>query len=332
MPSDSPQTTRVDQGHNAVALSACHMMGMPKSGTTLLLALLDGHPNLAVFPEELRFYSYAHGVDDPVDRLLSSGGLKILVQGGTTTGLGGDRNYDHVDRQAFSGGLRKLAGQGVEGRELLCDIMELWRHAGPGDADRKTMWIEKSPGNEYFLPLIVRWFGKQARLLYMLRDPRDVFSSLAKARQHAQQILDPDQFALQWGFSVEIARFADAHYPGFVIVRYEDLVRQPEVAMRHVAGHLGLDFVPSLLTPTRAGRPWRGNSMHDTAFTEVAGGSIGIFQDRLEPSARRTIESRLGIAMRRHGYDAPARHPRGFWDIGRQRLRRALWQKRLQAV
>src|SRR5262245_11056209 len=43
------------------------LCGYPKSGTTLLLALLDHHPDLLVFPEESRFFTQM--LDPPSTRL-----------------------------------------------------------------------------------------------------------------------------------------------------------------------------------------------------------------------------------------------------------------------
>lgn len=66
-------------------------------------------------------------------------------------------------------------------------------------------------------------------------------------------------------------RLGDRH----VVLRYEELVRQPEPTMREVAARVGLPYHATLLRPTNAGVDWAGNSMF--------GGTAGIDATRAEP-------------------------------------------------
>ena len=65
--------------------------GCPKSGTTLLLSLLDGHPKLVVVPEETHFlderphYLALDSYQARLRRLLEKSGLRLLAQGTVCT-------------------------------------------------------------------------------------------------------------------------------------------------------------------------------------------------------------------------------------------------------
>ena len=54
---------------------------------------------------------------------------------------------------------------------------------------------------------------------------------------------------------------------GVVVVRFEDLVENPEAAMRELARQLGTEWHPTLLVPTQLGRPGGAN----TSFTRNTG-------------------------------------------------------------
>ena len=328
MACESAETTK--PGEAAAAMAACHLVGMPKSGTTLLLALLDGHPELQVFPEELRFYGTAKGHDDGAARLLEGGALRLLARG-AAEGLGGTRNYGHVDGAGLAADIAALGARGLRDRALLEGIMASWRDRSGSGVGTPRIWVEKSPGNEYFLPVITGWFGRASAIVHMVRDPRDVFVSLSRARESVGTPLDPETFATQWGFSAEIARDAARRYPGFQVVRYEDLAAEPRAVMIGLARGLGIAWDDRLLVPTRAGVPWRGNSMHDRTFAGVGADSVGLHREGLDDAARRVIEGRLACAMRRHGYGPVAVGPRAMFDLARQRLRRMRWQRRMEA-
>ena len=63
-------------------MDPCWVLGYPKSGTTLLLSLLDGHAKLSVFPEELRYFSTVCGMADRIGEILSNTGFRDLLSGG----------------------------------------------------------------------------------------------------------------------------------------------------------------------------------------------------------------------------------------------------------
>ena len=86
--------------------------GCPKSGTTLLLSLLDGHPKLNVIPEETHYleefphYAKLPGYAERLQRLLDRSDLKLLRQqgGGRTSEAPSPniRDYSSFDHARFT--------------------------------------------------------------------------------------------------------------------------------------------------------------------------------------------------------------------------------------
>jgi hypothetical protein len=72
--------------------------------------------------------------------------------------------------------------------------------------------------------------------------------------------------------------------------------------MRRIAGFLGVRFEDSLLTPTKLGAPWEGNSMHGDSFQGIDTRPIGRWKERLGPDDVAFLEAFLGGAMADLGY------------------------------
>src|SRR5512137_1575478 len=94
--------------------------GAPKSGTTLLLSLLDGHPKLVVLPEETHFleeypsYAALGSFQDKLRRLLEKSDLRLLGQGrgapSSEAPSSNVRDYSGFDHDRFA----RLAAHAVE--------------------------------------------------------------------------------------------------------------------------------------------------------------------------------------------------------------------------
>lgn len=291
---------------NHFADRPCWILGFPKSGTTLLLSLLDGHSALSVFPEELRFFSNVSGKNDRVHQILSNFGFKQILYESVERSAGGMRDYTALPKEKIESEVLNLPDDALTDRDLLVRLMEIWRNHGPGDPLEKVIWVEKTTGNEKNLMRMQRWFGSQASYLYIVRDPRDVYCSLAKSRGDNNKEGTPDTFAAAWRFSTLIAKWGERNVPNFKIVRYEDLVQQPVQILKEICSHLRVDFLPELLSPTRAGNAWDGNSMHGKSFAGISPSSIGVYRNVLSQLEIAQLERRLQAPMRRFRYDRTA--------------------------
>src|ERR1035437_9273092 len=94
--------------------------GCPKSGTTLLLSLLDGHPQLVVLPEETFYlqdrqvYAGLGNYPARLRHLLEKTGLRLLAQGRFETDECSSkdvRNYTRFDFRRFAALAEESTGQ-----------------------------------------------------------------------------------------------------------------------------------------------------------------------------------------------------------------------------
>src|SRR5438270_4758409 len=136
--------------------------GYQKSGTSLVAALLDGHPNLCVFPEETsvmrwiaerRFASKA----ETLRFLLEQTHVERLRRGREEGGPEGDRDYTRFDHSRFRAVLedRFLESDG-SARSLLDALVDAF--AGVSGQAGRAVWVEKTPRNELYLDTIFRWY------------------------------------------------------------------------------------------------------------------------------------------------------------------------------
>ena len=130
---------------------------------------------------------------------------------------------------------------------------------------------EKTPANRNHIPEILRRFP-HAKILVTMRDPRAILAAqiaLEKTRQTGR--FSTYYVIAHWLVAAALAqRVRDREIPGFV-VPYEQLVCEPARTMEKVCAYLEINFDPeTVLTPTKAGRFWSGNSAARINFSQIS--------------------------------------------------------------
>lgn len=252
--------------------------GFSKSGTTLLLSLLDFHPELVVLPEESRFFSHILPAKDKLKASFEECSLKVL-------GLGkfcwssGFRDYRDINFNRFSTVLKQEIEKARNNKEVLLALVKAFYEVEKSDKRNKKRWVEKTPSSEYFFPLMRRWFKDDLICLHIIRNPLDNFASYRNRKRHAN--LPIKKFCADWLFSRELAKLAERKIKGFHIIKYEALVKEPEKHLRKICAWLNIKFQPSMLQPTRHGKLWPGNSSLGYQFKAISQKAVGRYKQAL---------------------------------------------------
>ncbi|MDP9342179.1 MAG: sulfotransferase [Actinomycetota bacterium] len=285
--------------------------GYQKSGTSLAAALMDGHPRVCVFPEETSILRWMAGREfasrqDALRFLLERTHVERLGHVLDEGGPEGNRDFRDFDHPRFRRELeeRFLAGDG-SARSLLDAVMVAFADAS-GQAGREY-WVEKTPRNEYYLDTIDRWYPG-ARALFMVRDPRDVYVSYSRNRELGGATLGLGNFVATWGLSVWNWKRQPAG-DRRLLLRYEDLLRDPEAELLRVCTWLGIEFSDDVTRPTKLGKAWYGNSMFDQQFEGISTRPIGRWRDTLDRQDLEVIEALLGREMQEFGYELSGTRP-----------------------
>ncbi|MFL6289713.1 MAG: amino acid adenylation domain-containing protein, partial [Thermoanaerobaculia bacterium] len=221
---------------------AVFLLSPPRSGSTLLRVLLAGHPRLFA-PPELELLNF-----------------NTLA----------DRRAAYTGRDSFSleGLIRAVMEIRGCGPEEAAETVEAWEREGwtvRRAYGRLQEWlgdrvlIDKTPSYALDLEILRRAEADfdGARYIHLLRHPYGMIHSFEEARleqvffRYGHPFTRRELAELIWLVSQEnILRFLDGvpaqrrH-----LVRFEDLVRDPEPVLRGICGFLGLDFQPAMLQP-----------------------------------------------------------------------------------
>lgn len=107
---------------------------------------------------------------------------------------------------------------------------------------RKPRWGDKTPGYAIHIRPIGRLLP-EARFVHLIRDGRDIVVSRALRRDD----VNVEWEAKKWLRLVRTARRQGARVGRYMEVRYEDLVLDPEPALRAICDFTELDFDPIML-------------------------------------------------------------------------------------
>lgn len=273
------------------------LCGFPKSGTTLLLSLLDSHPELLVFPEELNFFQKVlcgKNKQEKLDKILNETDACIPSLGKVGSTLTGMRDYTSIPGDAYMKELGEYLENAVDDREMFLAIFENWKqYSNLRSSERLKFFVEKTPRNEFYHEIIENLFPN-ARYVYIVRDPRDNYVSYKKKKPK----LSLEKFVYSWQRSIRIALKKE----GWLLIKYEDLISEPETTVRTLCNFLSIEFDEILLSPTKNGQIWKGNSMFGDNHVKIHQYSYKRYLKHLTKDEIQTIEGYLYNEMKCVGY------------------------------
>jgi len=254
---------------------ACFVAGQAKSGTTLLVALLDNHPALLVLPEETAYFPTVLTKYAPRGRraqfdYITRQSLSNVLFGGPCKW--GKRNYAVFPREKFLETFEQAAFDPANTNEdLLVLMVKAYAATLERPLDTVRRWVEKTPANRNHIPAILARFP-HAKILVTIRDPRAILAAqiaLEKTRKTGR--FSTYYVIAHWRVAARLASgVANGEVPGLV-VQYEHLVSEPARMMEKVCDYLEIDFDPAtVLTPTKVGQFWSGNSAARINFSQIS--------------------------------------------------------------
>jgi len=203
---------------------AIFIVGMPRSGTTLLERMLGLHSEVESAEELLDF-----------GQLLAAAAWKSQAE--------------HPEKTLAEASL--LIDFAALGR----DYMTSARQAGRGS----RVFIDKMPVNFIYCGLIKKALPN-ARILNLVRDPMDVCYAVYKTlfNQAYPFSYDLDELAGYYTCYSRLMQHWREVMPGGVLdVRYEDLVTNTEAEARRILAWCGLEWEAAVLNPSENKRPSR---------------------------------------------------------------------------
>ena len=288
---------------------ACFIAGQAKSGTTLLVALLDSHPELLVLPEETAYFptvltKYAEPGRRAQFEYITTQSLSNVLFGGKCKW--GKRDYSYFPTAQLLESFERMAFDPANAeKDLLVIMFEAYAATLGRSLDSITRWVEKTPANRRCLPAIRARFP-HAKVLITIRDPRAILAAqIALEKTRRLGTFSTYYCISHWREAARIARRAlrgeDANS---LVVPYEKLVLQTGEWMKKVCAFLEVDYDPAIvLTPTKAGKFWTGNSAVETAFEQISSEPLTRWQNDLSEDEIGWVEWHCRDLMPEFGYE-----------------------------
>ncbi len=269
--------------------SPIYVAGLERSGTSLAYALLGSHPNIAM-SRRTNLWTHFYGQYGDLARAENLDAcMAVMMTYKRLRKLEPDWERLRSDFEA---------GEASYGR--LFALLERQF------ADRmgKPRWGDKSLDTERYTEPILDAFPR-ARILHMIRDPRDRFaSSLARWKVRRGGV---GVGTAEWIRSAEIAHENVARYPdNYAIVQYEKLVSDPRGVLQTICDFIDEPFDERMLSMDSAEsfKSEGGNSSYGSMKPgEISPRSIGKYKTVLSDQQVHYVQRVAGEAMGEFGYE-----------------------------
>jgi hypothetical protein len=292
------------------------IVGVGRSGTTLLRLMLDAHPDMAI-PSETYFVP------------------PLIKAARKNKPASADVLLDAIVRNDH----HRWEDHGLDEEELRARLESL-RSPAPGAAVRAfydlyaekqgaTRWGDKTP---LYLKEMKRIHSAvpEASFIHMVRDGRDValsFSNRLKAMDPPREPPPPGKLAKRWKQLILRGRRTAESLPSYREVRYEELVAEPERVLLELSSALDLDFDPAMTRhheraadrldemardlPEADGRPLRPGAermrAHALARQPPQASNAGKWREEMPPEDVAEYESVAGDLLAELGYETGVR-------------------------
>ena len=287
--------------------------GQAKSGTTLLVALLDNHPELLVLPEETAYFptvltKFGNRGRRAQFEYLTRQSLSNVLFGGPCKW--GKRDYSYFPTARLLQTFEQMAFDPANAeKDLLIILVEAYAAATARSLESIARWIEKTPANRRCLPAIQSKFPK-AKILLTIRDPRAILAAqIALEKTRKLGTFSTYYCISHWREAAQIACVAmENRDSGAFVVPYEMLVLETADVMKGVCAFLGIAYDPeTVLRPTKAGKFWTGNSAAETEFSQISEEPLTRWQKELSEDEIGWVEWHCRDLMPRFGYQPQGR-------------------------
>lgn len=288
------------------------LTGHRKSGTTLLHKLFDSHPYLNVYPVDLTvlYAYYPKWIDYNLEKLEKT------------------KRFAHVVRNSFKGISNNIIlknGKKFDPEEYIKIIIDKYEI----DSLNTVSSLIKAIADGYCtymdfdrsLPFLFKETSQAINLTNMLednlniltiqiiRDPRDNYAAIKAGVKNYYSKYDENELESlssllnRARLDLELAaQFMKSNSKNFSVVKYEDLVANPEKELKKIQAFLKIEWSPNMLVPTIAGQDFHGNTYDRRATFGISKESVGCWPSRIKKEEALVIEAWMSAVMSKFKY------------------------------
>jgi hypothetical protein len=282
------------------------IVGVGRSGTTLLRLMLDAHPDLAI-PPETHFVPELIALFEADEDAGAEEVVEIIASG---------RHWGDFDLDSDALTDRVRAAEPLDAAAATRAFFELY-----ADREGKPRWGDKTPIYVKHMREIKDVIG-EARFVHLIRDGRDVALSRAgRALRHAAPM---PKVARRWKRRILNARAQGEQLGHYLEVRYEDLILDTEPTLRAVCEFIELPWDERLLAyheragerlrefgdlPSAGGKPARPGEERLAAHAKTREppdpSRLARWKTEMSGEDRAAFERAAGDLLAELGYEVP---------------------------
>jgi hypothetical protein len=292
------------------------ILGSHKSGTTLLRNLFDRVPGFFVLPIEMHLFEFTgYWVDyalrkvypkkltfeEVVDKITEH--IKKSNETANPTSDSILKGMWNVER--FKNHLRATGHIPYLERDMrgfFNAYIESVHVALYGSYPVAHRFVEKSIENAEYATHLFRLYP-DAFFIHLIRDP---YATLVSIRKHIISNTGSYPYLASALSSMNNSYYYSYKNPSLIhnyqMVRYEDLVSDPEKVMRSLAELIGITYSEVLLQPSFQGNPWHGNSTSGVRFTGISPERITAWKNEITVLEAQFIRKLFPHILRDHFY------------------------------
>ncbi len=297
---------------------AIFIVGVPRSGTTMMREVLERSPRIAIARENhfvghvresegARFYFRRAGdlaEDATIVRIVD------MIYSGDFSDMSRWREVStywkwlvkFVPRDDLE---RRLLATDRTERGLMTAFMRVY-----ADYQGRPVMGEKTPAHLSYVDILLEWYPG-AKVVHMIRDPRAVYVSDLRRRRNKPrkpyswfmkvplllQVVLLFQVTLTWRSASRLhAEYARRYPTSYRLVRFEDVMEQPERTVGQLFDFLGVEKPADATDVKVVSQGFKGGDQGIDAAAATR------WREHIHPLARRLLTSFLGGRMRRLGY------------------------------
>lgn len=292
------------------------LLGAHKSGTSLLRSLFDGHSGLFVIPNEAHFFQHlGYWVDYKLRRSLPRPDLTIdEIKNRLVDWIEYSNRVFHPQADSDTRGLWDVAKfrevleaslpAAVNEKEMIESyVTAMYASLYHEKLSDQLRIVEKSVENAEFA-IQLKSFYPEARMIHIVRNPYSNIVSIRKYKTNDGRFPSLKRI---------VAALYNSYYfldknrkiigDDYFIVRYEDLVQNPEAVISRMVKFLGIANEDILTRPTLQGKAWQGNSTTAEKFSGISSKTLNNWKRTITPLEVNLVNRLFSSVLAQYDYE-----------------------------
>ncbi|MHA1768088.1 MAG: sulfotransferase family protein [Promethearchaeota archaeon] len=313
------------------------LLGAHKSGTSLLRSIFNGHSQIYTIPIEAHYFQnmkywvdYEYRAQRP-QNLTNDEIIESFCNWIHTCNSSEDPYSDSIAKGLFNEDKFKEVFSEIKYTQSEKERIEIYFRAIYYSVSGKFLpeeirIVEKSIENAEFAVELSTFFPR-AKFIHIVRNPYANIVSLRKFKSiyHDFALIPRVIKSLynSYYYLYKNSKIIQNYY----ILKYEDLVTEPELQIKKICQFLNLPFEDILLIPTYQGKPWVGNSTSGEPFRGIESSRLNKWKKEIHPMEIYYVNKIFPFVLRDYGYEIISQSG-SFWKKARgENLKRYLYNR-----